>query len=383
MLTSTPQQGRPGALYWALLLSALSALGLALMCVTVTAIGVVLVSVGIPVLLVCLPLLRRLANLHRRWAGGLLGAEIVSPYRPAPAENPIARLWQQAKDPASWRDLVWLIYNSTLGLAVYLTAVVYGLFALLLWWLPPLLLLRLNARVARAWLSPGRSWHLAGRVAELTESRAETVDAKAAEIRRIERDLHDGAQARLVAVSIQLGMAEEILDRDPAAARELLSEARASTGEALIELRDLVRGIHPPVLADRGLAGAVQSLALASPIPIEVSVAVPGRLPAPVESAGYFAVAEALTNVIKHSGATNAVIALQYQHDLLLMQVSDNGVGGVRLTEAGGLRGIERRLSAFDGTLEVISPAGGPTTVVMELPCVSSSPKITPYSGTV
>ncbi len=371
-------QRRISALYWAIVLSVLSVLGVVLLSLTITSFAIVLVSVGIPLLAICLPLTRKLANVHRRWAADRLGAEIISPYLPQPEGYLLVSLWRRTKDPATWRDLLWLVYNSTIGLGIYLIAVVYAPLALLFWWLPAYLLLDLNARVARWLLWPGRSWQLANRVTELSESRAETVDSKAAEIRRIERDLHDGAQAKLVVLGINLGLAEAIIDSDPATARQLLADARTTTGDALAELRDLVRGIHPPVLADRGLVGAVRALALVTPIPVEVVEAVPDRLPAPVESAGYFAVAEALTNVIKHSQASRAAILLRYEANILELQVIDDGIGGARLEAGSGLRGIESRLTAFDGTLVVTSPPGGPTTVIMELPCASSLPKTRP-----
>jgi signal transduction histidine kinase len=164
-------------------------------------------------------------------------------------------------------------------------------------------------------------------------------------------------------------MAEEQIELDPAQARRLLAEARATNIEALAELRDLVRGIHPPVLADRGLLGAIQALVLATPLPTTIHADLPGRLPAPVESAAYFAVAEVLTNVIKHSGASSAVITINLVDDRLAVQVSDDGRGGADPGRGSGLRGIERRLSAFDGRLHVQSPVGGPTTVDMDLPC--------------
>jgi signal transduction histidine kinase len=257
-----------------------------------------------------------------------------------------------------------------------------GILDLFFWWLPPGLAVRTHARLSRAFLAPSEKSRLALRVQQLTESRAETVDTQAAELRRIERDLHDGAQARLVALGMSLAMAEEQLARDPEGARALLTEARAASSEALAELRDLVRGIHPPVLADRGLVGAVQALALAASIPVEVDAELAGRLPAPVESAAYFAVAEALTNVIKHADASRASVAVRYDGDELHIEVSDDGVGGADATRGSGLRGIARRLSAFDGTLVTESPSGGPTRLVMVLPCASSSPKISPSSGT-
>jgi signal transduction histidine kinase len=223
---------------------------------------------------------------------------------------------------------------------------------------------------------------LTERITTLQETRAGAVDVQEAELRRIERDLHDGAQARLIALGMNLGMAAEAVERDPEGAKLLLTEAQAASSQALAELRGLVRGIHPPVLADRGLVGAVQALALANPLPVEVEADVPERLPAPVESAAYFTVAEALTNVIKHSGAHRARVSLRHDGALLRMTVEDDGRGGAVAAAGSGLRGIERRLGAFDGRLDVTSPPGGPTVVTMELPCASSSPKTSPSSGT-
>jgi signal transduction histidine kinase len=234
----------------------------------------------------------------------------------------------------------------------------------------------------RFFLGPRERDRMADRIAQLTESRAETVDIQAAELRRIERDLHDGAQARLVSLGMSLGMAENLLASDPDAAGELLAEARQATGLALAELRDLVRGIHPPVLADRGLDGALRALALANPLPVEVTIDLPGRPPAPVESAVYFAVAETLTNTAKHSGATSAWLRVAYADDRLGVMVGDDGRGGAEAAPGGGLHGIERRLAAFDGTMMVASPVGGPTIVTMELPCVLSSVKTSPSCGT-
>jgi signal transduction histidine kinase len=225
-------------------------------------------------------------------------------------------------------------------------------------------------------VSSSREGVLAERVDVLTRTRKDALDIQAAEMRRVERDLHDGAQARLVSLGMSLGMAEELLDSDPAEARRLLAEAHSAAGEALGDLRALVRGILPPVLADRGLVGAVQALVLKSPIPIEMRTELPsGRLPAPIESAAYFTVAEALTNVIKHSGAHFAWIVMIEANDVLSMVVGDDGQGGADPGQGSGLRGIERRLEAFDGTIEISSPLGGPTVVTMEVPCERSSPK--------
>ncbi|MFI6850020.1 sensor histidine kinase [Kitasatospora sp. NPDC050467] len=216
---------------------------------------------------------------------------------------------------------------------------------------------------------------LTKRVAELTETRADAVGNQAAELRRIERDLHDGAQARLVAIGMTLGTIEHLMDTDPVAARELLSEARQSSARALQELRDLVRGIHPPVLAERGLGDAVRALALDSALPTEVCVSLPDRPPAPVEAAVYFSICELLANAAKHSGAEQVWVDILYRAGMLRVTVTDDGVGVADPTRGTGLRGIERRLGTFDGVLAIDSTSGGPTTITLELPCELSSPR--------
>ena len=224
--------------------------------------------------------------------------------------------------------------------------------------------------------SNSREQALAERVDVLTRTREDALDVQVAEMRRVERDLHDGAQARLVSLGMSLGMADELLDSDPDEARRLLAEARTAAGDALGDLRAVVRGILPPVLADRGLAGAVQALVVASPIPVEMTVELPAeRLPPPVESAAYFAVAEAVANVIKHSEARSAWVRVRHIDGLLSMVVEDDGRGGADPHSGSGLRGIEHRLGAFDGTLQISSPSGGPTVVTMEVPCARLSPK--------
>jgi signal transduction histidine kinase len=369
-------------LLWAGAATGLAVASLALFVLTLAGFPLVLVWIGLPMVFGGIVAVRPIGNVHRRYAGALLGRELGSPYlRPVPG-NLLVRLRALLADPATWRDLAWLTVNATVGLALSLMAIVEAILDLLFWWLPAGVLIRVHAYLACALLAPNDRTTLAQRVQQLTESRAETVDTSAAELRRIERDLHDGAQARLVALGMSLGMAEEQLARDPDAVRALLAEARETSSQALTELRDLVRGIHPPVLADRGLVGAVQALCLASPIPIAVQADVPQRLPAPVESAAYFAVAETVTNVIKHSRATSAVIVLRHDGETLHMSVTDDGSGGALVGGGSGLTGIARRLSAFDGRLAVSSPTGGPTVVTMELPCASSSPRTLPSSGT-
>ena len=216
---------------------------------------------------------------------------------------------------------------------------------------------------------------LTARVERLAETRAEAVDAAAAELRRLERDLHDGAQARLVALGINLRAAERHIRTSPDAAEALVAECRETSSQALADLRDLVRGIYPPVLADRGLAHAVQALALDTPMPVELDVDVPGRLSAPVESACYFAVAEILANAVKHSGAHRVHIRMQHQDGVLRIEVADDGTGGADPSAGTGLRGVERRLGSFDGILAVSSPVGGPTMIAMEVPCALLSQK--------
>jgi signal transduction histidine kinase len=217
---------------------------------------------------------------------------------------------------------------------------------------------------------------LTAQVQHLTVTRADAVDSAAAELRRLERDLHDGAQARLVSLGINLRAAEKLVGTSPNAAEALIVECRETASRALAELRDLVRGIYPPVLADRGLADAVRSLALDCPTTITTEIALPGRPPTPVESAVYFAIAEILNNVATHAKATSADIRAEHDGGTLRVSVTDDGIGGAEPGRGTGLSGIERRLAAFDGILAVSSPVGGPTTVVIEVPCALSSPKI-------
>jgi signal transduction histidine kinase len=233
----------------------------------------------------------------------------------------------------------------------------------------------LGLHAALAGILPTRQQQLVERVDELTRTRHGALNVQTDELRRIERDLHDGAQARLVAMGMSLGAIEHLLERDPEKARRLLAEARESSSKALTELRDLVRGIHPPVLAERGLGEAVRALAMASPLTTEVSVDLPGRVQAPVESAAYFAVSEVLTNAAKHSGARRVWIDLRTEDGMLRVVITDDGHGGADPSRGTGLRGIERRLGTFDGVLAVNSPAGGPTIVTMELQCELSAPQ--------
>ena len=370
MSTNLASRMRP--LRRALALTCYGVVGAALFVAAVTSLALVLVWVGLPLVVACARALRPLADAHRRIAGDVLGEPVPSAYLRVTETGFVARPLAVARDPSVWRDLVWLGVNSTVGVLLAAGAVLEAACGLVLWWLPESYLLRWDANLIRAMLAPDDRARLAARVQALTLSRAETVDTQAAELRRIERDLHDGAQARLVSVAMALGLAEEELVRDPEHARRLLVEARAGTGQALAEMRDLVRGIHPPVLADRGLVGALEALALSSPVPVELDTRLESAPSAPVESAAYFAVAEGLANVIKHAGASRVAIGVVAEGGWLTLRVADDGRGGADPDAGTGLRGIERRLAAFDGSLRVESPSGGPTVLTMELPCASS-----------
>jgi signal transduction histidine kinase len=358
----------------------------------------------------------RTSGLSARWCG----VPIRLTYAPRPrgtragATGLAYRRWLSwlLGDPATWRNLAWLAVNAVAGLLLLLVpllSVGAGIVAFIIPGInafpgfaegavprpafpgnaPPVLLLigvgmvaagtllapltlRGYAGLARWILAPSSEAELQLRVAHLAKTRTETLDTGASELRRIERDLHDGAQARLVAMGLTLDAAGRLIDDDPAAARALLYEARDASVKALGELRDLVRGIHPPVLADRGLADAVRALALDSPLPVQFTGTLPGRPPAPVESAAYFAVSELLANVAKHAGAETAAVDLRYDNGALRISVRDDGDGGADPRHGSGLRGIERRLAAFDGVLVVTSPPGGPTGAVLEVPCALS-----------
>jgi len=208
------------------------------------------------------------------------------------------------------------------------------------------------------------------RIDVLTTTRAGAVDAAESELRRIERDLHDGAQARLVALGMSIGMAEQKLESDPHAARQLLAEARAGAGDALRELRDLARGIHPPILADRGLEAALAALVARVPLAVELRIDLAERLPDAVESAAYFVAAEALANASKHAGASRVDIRAVLMGDAVVVTVIDDGRGGAN-PDGAGLRGLRARVEALDGTFRVDSPPGGPTIVEAVMPCAS------------
>ncbi|WP_328863974.1 sensor histidine kinase [Streptomyces virginiae] len=393
--------------------------------------ALLLLPVGIGFLLLppAAATLRRTSDLYRgwalRWTGTVISPPRPLPPRPAPPEATTGR-HRQARallgDDGFWHDLRWAWaepWTGALLAVVPLALVEYGLFGAAVqpfvwrllgdgnWYafilvdststmLAALLLgfgfiaaglklapatLRAHARWSRRLLAAPHTTELVRRIEHLAGSRADILDVQAAELRRIERDLHDGAQARLVALGMTLDEATRLLDRDLPAARALLHEVRATSQRALQDLRELVHGVLPPILADRGLGDAVRSLALDSHLDVHIETALPGRLPAPVESAGYFAVAELLANAAKHSGAPEVHIRLSHTDGALRATVTDEGRGGAD-PDGSGLQGVRRRLDPFDGTLVLHSPPGGPTTATLEIPCASSSPKTSSSSGT-
>ncbi|MGA6165833.1 sensor domain-containing protein [Amycolatopsis magusensis] len=353
--------------------------------------------------------LARAADFERRRAGARLG-------RTVPGHERLGgQVRELLADSATVRDLRWLPVNLLAGLVLGTIGTGFILIPLLavptiaLWWLFPeddpmrvianipvtnwgsalglglvqLLLCLvlavfvapwiadLSARISALLLAPSTREKLTERVETLEETRAGAVDAHGAELRRIERDLHDGTQARLVSIAMRLGLAEQQLARDPQAVATLLAEAREGAEEAMTELRGVLRSMYPPILADRGLEGALAAVAANCPLPVELDVPTLGKLPAPVEAAAYFVVNEALTNVVKHSGATGAQVTVTRIGDTLSVIVLDNGRGGVSEERGTGVAGMRRRIAALDGQFMVDSPVGGPTVVAMDCPCGS------------
>ena len=371
------------------------------------AVAAVTAPAGVGLLLApgALRALHALARRERERLSGR-GIEIVPP------DPPPTRLRLALADPTTRRELGWLVRHATLGLLLGLLGLLLPLCAVRdttfpLWWrLSPgeatttsigigtahgwpdalaatllgvgwtAIVLGLGPGMARLQAAPARRLLVAGpgtdlslRVAELTATRAAALDAHATELRRIERSLHDGAQNRLVSVTVLLGAARRMAARDPAGADELLERAQSAAEQALAELRQVARGILPPVLADRGLAGALSGLAADCGVPCRVEADVPERCAASVEATAYFVVAEALTNIAKHSGAARASVTARARGGRLRLLVEDDGRGGADEDGGSGLTGIRRRVAALDGTLRLTSPPGGPTVLDVDLPC--------------
>ncbi|WP_327422413.1 sensor domain-containing protein [Streptomyces sp. NBC_01230] len=334
------------------------------------------VGVGLSVTVIGLPLLaaglqgaRLLGRAERGRARGLLGIRIDEPSSVALTRHDqgfFPWLWSSLKDPVGWRAVLYSFIRLPWGVLTF-TVTLVSLFVL--WPVLPFsarLLTNADRAMARGLLSP--SDELERRIAELESDRGVVVDTAAADLRRIERDLHDGAQARLVALAMGLGLAKEKLTEDPEAAARMVDEAHGEVKVALQELRDLARGIHPAVLTDRGLDAALSAIASRCTVPVRVEVDLPGRPAEAIEGIAYFTVSELLQNVSKHSGARSASVEVWRSAERLLIRVSDDGRGGARMDGGTGMSGLAERLGAVDGLFVLDSPVGGPTTVTAELP---------------
>ena len=396
--------------------TAQSATGLAIGLATLATVPVLLLIAAGCLILVGLPLVRPAVHWLRTVAGWerrrlrWMGHDVPDPYVGAPESGPLDVL----RDPTVRRDLTWLVAQSTFGIVVTGIGVQIPVLAVReisfpgWWWLLPpsgataangavpistwggafataatgplwgALWFALAPRMAALSALPGRRLltphpdiDLTARVAELTATRAAALDAHAVELRRIERALHDGAQNRLVGVAMLVGAARRTMTTDPDRTGEILARAHDAAEAALAELRAVVRSILPPVLEDRGLSGALAALASQCPVDCRLDVAITTRCPASVEATAYFTVAEALTNVAKHSRARHVRVRVRRHDDRLIVTVTDDGRGGADPATGSGLAGIADRVAAHDGTTTVTSPAGGPTVVEVELPCGS------------
>jgi signal transduction histidine kinase len=373
--------------------------------------GLVITLVGLPILAATLLLWIQGARLERLRVRALLGEPIHDPYHAAPeGANWWGKLKTRLVDRHTWLDLLYLFLLFPIGIAEFVIAMTATAFPLSLVTMPayywagdspdfftmridtlpeafavaliglPLLLAtpyilvgvgRGHAWLARHLLGRNREAELSERVGQLTVSRSQALESAVGDLRRIERDLHDGAQQRLVKLSLDLGLAREKLANDPEAAAALITEAHEESKRAMAEIRNLARGIHPAVLTDRGLDAAVSALAGRSPAPVTVDIDLPGRLPDSVESNAYFIIAEALTNVARHSAASRASIRVRRDAEWLYIDIEDDGQGGADATRGTGLSGMADRAEALDGTLTIDSKPGEGTRIHVELPCES------------
>ncbi|MDR3081079.1 MAG: sensor domain-containing protein [Streptomyces sp.] len=330
--------------------------------------GLTVTVIGFPALALGLLGARQLGKLERARARLLLGVRVQEP-SPLPLRKGggmLQRLWMALKDPVGWRTCLYDFIRLPWGILTF-TLTLVSLFVL--WPVLPFLargLTNVDRAMVRGLLSP--SDELERRIRELEFDRGVVVDTAAADLRRIERDLHDGAQARLVNLAMGLGLAKEKLLEDPDAAAAMVDEAHGEVKLALQELRDLARGIHPAVLTDRGLDAALSSVASRCTVPVRVSVDLGSRPAAAIEGISYFTVSELLQNISKHSGAASASIDVWRSGERLLIEVQDDGRGGARLDGGTGMAGLAERLGAVDGLFVIDSPVGGPTTVTAELP---------------
>jgi signal transduction histidine kinase len=381
--------------------------------VTAIALGVgfAVTLVGIPILIATVYVWGGLAESERRVIGTLTGATIPNPYRPVPdGASWWERLRTRLADPATWKDLVFLLLQFPLGLVSFIVSVVvlsvglYGLTLPFWYWAVPdgvdvgifqvdqlwealalvplgavVILLGVPALSAFGRLYIGYAEVLLGsnvdpavtaQMTDLRDARSRIIEAADAERRRIERDLHDGAQQRLVALALTLRMAEKRSADGHADASELVRQAGDEAALALKELRDLARGIHPAILTNRGLPAALDDLAGRASVPVDVVAAPTERLPEQVEATAYFVVSECLANIDKHAQASSATVSVTPQDGQLLVTVRDDGVGGAGVDGGSGLQGLEDRVGALDGTLQVESPPGDGTTVNARIPLV-------------
>jgi signal transduction histidine kinase len=368
---------------------------------------------AIPVIWLLFVTGRLLASLERSRFLALLGVRLDDPIPPLQAESWWGRLVERVRSGARWRELLYLVlllpvgvittvvatcvwcgsaalialpfYVSHLpggtakfwlfevgpGAGVWVTSLagIAGLVLLAPW--TTLGLAWLDTAIGRRLLAPRPKGELDERVEALETSRAAAVDSAEAERRRIERDLHDGAQQRLVSLAMGLGAARQRLEDDHEAGRRMVAEAHEDAKAALKELRDLVRGIHPVILEDRGLDAALSAIVARAPVPVTLHVNVAVRPSAAIESTAYFVVAEALTNIAKHAEATSAVVTIERAGDRLVVEVRDDGRGGANVGRGTGLAGLRNRVTGLGGTMHVVSPVGGPTTLLVEIPCAS------------
>ena len=365
---------------------------------------------AIPVLAVLFAACRLFTSWHRARIEGMRGVQLAPVPDPRVGSTWLRRLWADTKSPDTWRQVGYHTLSAVVSpVSVIVTAGAWTLGAVLsttalyAWALPPRILTglpmhapgtvvlltvfglvvffaapwvaslvaQLDLALVAGLLAPSRTEQLARRVDALARSRAGVIDAADAERRRIERDLHDGTQQRLVSLAMSLGMTRTTLTDVPDSVRAAITQAHEEAKLALTELRDVVRGLHPAVLDDLGLDAALSGVAARSPVPVRLLVELPRRPPPAVETAAYFVVSEALTNVAKHAGATQVDIVVELTGRVLRVAVSDNGRGGADSERGTGLRGLGQRVRALDGSLTIDSPPGGPTLLLAELPCGS------------
>ncbi len=381
----------------------------------VSGVSLLITLIGLPILTLTFLAARWIARFERWRARAFLGVEIAEPVRRrVSGDSFLRKLVAPFGDRTTWKEVfyLWLV-EPTLALVSFIVGVIAWSVPLWLLTLPiyviawpsagpelwtgtridtareafpaallglvllPLapwvikLLAAADGVFLRALLSPSKADALEDQVDTLRETQARSVDIAMADRRQIERDLHDGAQQRLLSLGMDLGMALEKFDDDPDTARALVGDAHQELQRAIAELRNLARGIHPAVLTDRGLDAALSSLAARSPVPVHLDVRLDRRPPASAEATAYFIVAEALTNAARHAGASRVDVRVQLADDTLRVEVQDDGAGGATAASGGGLAGLSDRASSVEGSLRVTSPRGGPTIVSAELPCAS------------